>query len=398
VREVTNPNSANIQAAIASLQLQVDAELTSQQLRSNFTHSVQRVESFEDASFYFGVDLKYSGPLASAGLSTTFESQRGAGDQYWAVKHIEEMYTITFADDAFTTLEDFFPDGQGQAQLAKLALAGLIDADNPPVFVKSVTFGRLVMATSVAHQQYITKDFDLTLEGGGFGFSGDTSISDAYKNLASSASFQLLALGGTAEEAASALHNAKIEDMFGPAQAKTAQALYYSLRFAQGERRVAKVGSTTTYTEQTCGQCVTCPDGWTFDTDCKLAQHDAGQATVWEDNGLHTSGGFSVPSGAGVEKARLCIDAHYNTGGLADNADHAFDVYCGNYRMAVARNEVTGNNYAHHKQWCWDDLPVGTSCGADNLGTNWTPWPQGAGKVDITFTVDYYSGSPTCSE
>lgn len=399
VRVIEKPNSATIQAAIASLQLAADDELDATELRSNFTHSLESVQSFEDASLYFGVDLNYSGPLASAGLNTTFETNRTAGTQYWAVKHIEEMYTITFADDEFTTLQDFFGADQGEAQLHKLEEQGLIGEDNPPLFVKSVTYGRIVLATSEAHQVYNTKDFNLLLEAAGFGFSGDVELTEEYKQLAESSSFQLLVLGGNADEALNALHNAKIEDMFGPATAKTAQPLYYSLRFAQGERRSAKVGSTTTYTEETCGQCVTCPEDWWLDQECRLDRHDAGSAEVWDqDYAMHTSGGFTVPSGAGIHEARVCVDAGWLSGGITNNGEHGFDVYCGSYRQSVARNEVTGDGFAHHKQWCWDALAPGTSCGADNFGPTWTPWAQGLGHAKIQFTVDYYSGAPTCSE
>jgi hypothetical protein len=234
VRRIDDPSSDSIQAGIASLQSDADAELSS--LRSNFTHTTEVVDSFEQATFGFGVDLKYAGPLVSAGLKTSFEQSSEAGHHQFAVKHIEELYTITFSDDRIATEADFFASDVTAADIAKLESGDVIGAANPPTFVKSVTYGRIVFATASVDKVYDSKAFSLAVNGGAFGFSGETSVRVQYKTMASSASFKVLALGASVDEAKAALAQAKMQDMFGAAKATTAAPLYNDIHFVKSPR------------------------------------------------------------------------------------------------------------------------------------------------------------------
>jgi hypothetical protein len=175
------------------------------------------------------------------------------------------------------------------------------------------------------------------------------------------------------------------------------------MQFLQGPRKPAKVGSATEYTAEECAATgpepcgTTCASGWTFDgTSCKVAKSDGAAVSVWDDHGLHQSAPWAVPAPAFADTARVCVDAGYQDGGIFDDGQHAFDVYCGGLRMNVNRNEITGNGYAHHKTWCWDGVPVNTACGVDNLGGGWTPIFQGAGRVNVAFSTQTYSTAPRC--
>lgn len=402
-RTITNPNSATIQQAIAELQAEADAELSADALRSSFTHTTQVVESLEDAAFFFGVDLKYSGPLFSAGMSASFEQTRTAGTQSFAVKHVEELYTITLADDAIAKESDFFAPSVSLADIQALEAVGQLGPDNPPVYVKSVTFGRAVLATAQAQQQFDSQELGLTVQGGAFGVSADAKYTNAYKTLASSSSFQLLALGGSAAEAQKALAAAQITDIFGAARAGTAVPLYYKMHFLEGARKPAKVGSATKYTAEECAPVgaepcgTTCAAGWTWNgTLCTESAIYGGTASVWDSSGLHAGGGFTVPAPTFASAAYVCVDAGYQDGGIFDDGQHAFDVYCGGLRMNVNRNEITGNGGARHKRWCWDNVPVNTVCSVDNLGGGWTPIFQGAGRVNVAFSTQSMETASRC--
>lgn len=405
VRRIDDPTSDSIQAAIASMQADADAELPS--LRSNFTHTTEVVDSFDQATFAFGVDLKYAGPLVSAGLKTTFDQSREAGRQQFAVKHIEELYTITFSDERIATEADFFAPDVTAADVRKVEAGGMLGPSNAPTFVKSVTYGRLVLATASMTNQFDSKSFATAVSGGALGFSGDASVKDQYKAIASSASFNVLALGASTDEAKAALADARIQDMFGAARARTASPLYYDIHFVKSPRLTAKIGSTTRYTAQQCSlvpkACVpggACASGWTNDGagTCRIAASASSSVDIYDRDwklNLNPPGySYRLPSISGAESTTVCINAKRTGGGLYNDGTRAFDVVCGAARRTVYRNELWANN-SSGVTWCWT-VPVATSCDVEALGDVWTPWAQSAGEASVSFSVTEQSAPTRC--
>jgi hypothetical protein len=371
-------------------------------------HSTSVVESFEDASFYFGIDVNYAGALVSAGLDSSFESERTAFEHSFALKHIEELFTITFADDLIFDESDFFSDDVTVSDIENLEDRGLIGPGNPPVYVKSVTYGRLVLATAKIQNQYNTSHFELVLDANGYGVSADQQLVDEYEALASSSEWNLLVRGGTREEALAALQSAAIEDMFGPANATAAVPLYFSLKFAAGQRRDARTSDTTTYVEQECYPTGTepcewaCPDSWTKVDDTRCDGPGQGAASwAFEATGsqnARTSGAlFNLPEPAAASTARTCFSASRTGGGMFDDTNPAILVQCGptggsaTHSRVVSRAELwDGVN------WCWDDVAANAVCDATSPYEEWTPDLQSAGQASVSLTVNRYSGAPRC--
>jgi hypothetical protein len=413
-RHIENPSLDTIQQAISDLQRDIDAEV--EVLRSSFTHSLQLVESSEDASLYFGVDLSFSAPLWSAGLKSTFSSTRTLDTHYLAVKHIEELYTITFSDDLIATETDFLHPGVTPELIRQLEEDGVLGDENPPTYVKSITYGRIVLATAKIVEQLDTRELELIVSANGFGFDGDVEYETRYQQLASSLDFKVLALGASTAEAAAALSQAKIEDMFGEARATTAVPLYYTLNFVRSPRRPAKIGSTTTYTTQECvptgskRPCARqCPVGW-VDSGTQCASPDGaalGTVVVRSYGGSTTE---ATPLGAVfpvtdaealATTAKACATAVYNNGGIWNNPNEVgYTMGCGNNARIVNRSEAWA--WKTPQTFCWD-VPAGDKCGVLSTGGgNWTPGGQDDGQNTVTFAVQQFyrpyfeAGDPRC--
>jgi hypothetical protein len=413
-RRIENPSIDTIQQAISDLQRDIDSEVDV--LRSSFTHSLQLVDSAEDASLYFGVDLAYSAALWNAGLKSSFSSTRTLDTHYLAIKHIEELYTITFSDDLIATETDFLDPSVNEDLIRRLEDDGVLGDENPPVYVKSVTYGRLVLATSKIVEQLDTRELELTVSANGFGFDGEVDYETKYKNLASSLDFKVLAMGATTSEAAAALAQAKIEDMFGQAKATTAVPLYYTLNFVRSPRRPAKVGSTTTYTTQECvptgskRPCVRqCPVGW-VDSEGACASTEGanlGNVEVRSHGGNSTDATplgavFSVKDELDLAtSAKACATAVYNNGGIWDNSNETgYTISCGSNSRIVNRHEAW--SWKSPQTFCWV-LPVGQACGVTSTGGgNWTPGGQGDGQNTVSFAIPTFyrpyfePGDPRC--
>ncbi len=407
-RTIENPSVDTIQAAVAALQRDIDAELT--ELHSTFMHSTKLVDSFEETAFFFGVNLSYKGPLVQAGLDSAFHSNRSAESHVMAVKHIEELYTITFSDELLRDEGAFLASSVTDADLARLESEGVIGQENPPAYVKSVTYGRIILATAAFTSEANTRQLEAGVNATYGGLDLNLRMSDTYKNLAQSAHFDVLALGGTTAEALAALRAASIDKMFGPARATTAEPLYYTINWLKSPRPTAKVGSTTTYTTRECvptggsEPCrIACPAGWSevAGQGTCVSSYGAtlGEPKVWGDGHGHMN---ATPLGMTFRvadpnnlatAAKVVWSSVYASGGIwNDPSKYGFTVSCGGgFTRRVSRAEAW--NWRPGPAITWEPVPAGEACGVSQVNSNdsWTPGLQGDGTVLVPMRVESFS-------
>jgi len=343
-REIESPNFANIQAAVESLKAEADDYLTI--VPSNFTHTTEVVDSLEEASFFFDLDLDYSGPIVSAGLGVTFDAERSHTHHTYALKHIEELYTISFSDDVYVNVADFFADDFSEQDAESLSADGFIGDGNPLTYVRSVTYGRMILATAEVDQALDSSEFEATVNAGAYGVTVDSELRNDYLNMASSAAFNLLAVGGSTAEAAAALAGGQVEDIFGPARAATAAPLYYRIHFAEAPRPVARTGDTTTYVEQDCRKTRSepcenvCGDAWARVDESSCTMSTSATGTWYVIDGQAPSGGFTVPAQIDATRSRVCVRAYRTLGGLWCDDSLGVTVSCGSQSRSVSRREL----------------------------------------------------------
>ena len=260
-RTVENPTSANIQQAIAQLQREADGEignLPTVPAQVQFTMST--AQSFTEAALSVEVHASYSGFLASAGLDSSFDSYRSAEQHTVVAKLIQPMYTISISDDQLPTARSFFADHLRTEDFEEQQRLGTLGPDNLPTYVKSVTYGRIVIFTMTSTETESSDELAAAVRGSYMGFSGSTEVEARQREILSNSRVEILALGGSADVANEAIRTGNYSDFFGPASATTAVPLTYRINSLVGTRERALIGDATTYTTSDCNATDPCTE------------------------------------------------------------------------------------------------------------------------------------------
>lgn len=251
-RQVLEPNSATLQEAVGSLQRQADLELTPAQIPAQVSYSASAVSSFQHASLSAGVNLNFNFLLGSSGISTAFSNSSSKLNVTVMAKLYQPIDTISFADDEFPTESDFLASDVTTADLLEQWSAGTISRSNLPAFVKSITYGRILLFTMTTSEVRSADDLEALVRGSFVGFSGDASVRSHYAEIASRAQIEVLALGGSSADALSAIRSADYSLFFTDARPGTSVPLSYRMQYLRGARNVARTGNALSYVDERC--------------------------------------------------------------------------------------------------------------------------------------------------
>ncbi|MBK6689470.1 MAG: thiol-activated cytolysin family protein [Deltaproteobacteria bacterium] len=253
VRRVEAPSSASLQQAVSELQRRADAALGNLPvLPARFSYTNEVVSSYEEAVLALGASFSFSGGLGSAGFDSEFSTSRSRLATTVVVKLFQPMYTISFADDEIARDVDFFAADLSASDLDAQCMAGSIGPNNPPVFVKSVTYGRIVVFSFTTTEVINAQELKLLIQGSFLGFRGEADAQSRYQSIASQASIKVLAMGGSQDDAMEAIRTGDYNLFFTPAPATTAVPLSYRVNYLRGTRPTARIASTLSYVSESC--------------------------------------------------------------------------------------------------------------------------------------------------
>jgi len=266
-RRITAPTSASVQDAVASLQREADSRLGPIDVvpaRVDF----QMTEA--SATFQFmmqlGVYAKGSVPAAMLGLEVPGTVSLGVSEEAGAqasfqrhtiaVKLVQPMYTISFADEEMREPSDYLDPSVTAAQIQEAMDRGVIGTDNLPTYVKSVTYGRMVtytmtntMAAEATEMQAATQAaFDLFKVGSA---SGGQKLTARQELILSQSEVRVLAFGGSQDSALAAIRTGELDKFFTAVPATQAVPIGYRVNYLKNGH-VATLGLGTQYTQSQC--------------------------------------------------------------------------------------------------------------------------------------------------
>ena len=266
-RRVENPTSASVQEAIAALQREADSRLGDIDV---VPARVDFAKTEANATFQFmmelGVYAKGSVPAALLGLEIPGKVSVGveesaSGEVSFqrhtiAVKLIQPMYTISFADEEMREPTDFLDPAVTPAQVQQAVDRGVLGPDNLPTYVKSVTYGRMVtftmtntFAAEATEMQAATQAaFDLFKVGSA---SGGSKLTARQEAILSQSQLSVLAFGGSQESALDAIRTGELDRFFTAVPATQAVPIGYRVNYLKNSR-VATLGLGTKYTQSQC--------------------------------------------------------------------------------------------------------------------------------------------------
>jgi hypothetical protein len=266
-RQVDVPTSATVQDAVASLQREADSRLGDIDVvpaRVDFSMSEA------NATFQFMMDLgvyaKGSAPAAMLGLevpgtvSIGVDENLSANSSFQrhtiAVKLLQPMYTISFADEAMREPVDYLDPSVTDAEVQQAVDRGVLGPDNLPTYVKSVTYGRMITYTMTntfaaeATELKAATQAAFNLFKVGSASVGD-SLTTRQQLILSNSEVKVLAFGGSQESALDAIRTGQLDKFFTPVPATQAVPLGYRVNYLKNSR-VATLGLGTKYTQSQC--------------------------------------------------------------------------------------------------------------------------------------------------
>jgi hypothetical protein len=187
------------------------------------------------------------------------------------------MFTVRVADDQLPEPGDFFGQTATMADLNALAGQGRMGANNLPVYVESVTYGRVMYFSLRSTDVDTAEELRVAMQASGRGLSGTAGLTTRQREILSEATYQFLAYGGPQSAATAAIANLDWRRYFTPAAVTTAVPIAFTVKTLntretatiyddvvflerQGCEQPSSytVGVTLTRVERTGGFCLAC--------------------------------------------------------------------------------------------------------------------------------------------
>lgn len=248
---VENPTVANIQKGIATLQARAE-EATMGSYAAELTYEQHSVQSIEEMAHKLGVSASFDAAFANGSFSAVFEGASSEEKYTVFSKLLQTMYTISFSHDSFETSRDFFSSSLGMDQLETAENAGYLAADNPPVFIGSVTYGRMVVFTATSTQASSSQHLEAQLNAAGVNWKGETALTAEQKSFMNSLDIKVLSVGGNQADVSNAIRTGEWSLLYAGADILNSVPLRYTVRSLTGVRPVAAIGDTTQFTASDC--------------------------------------------------------------------------------------------------------------------------------------------------
>jgi hypothetical protein len=195
-REVNNPSKATVENAINQIFGGGLSGYSADSLVSGSKVFFNMREYYSEKQFAIQSKIKASGLSWDANAEGSYSQKRVKSTV--AVQFIETMYTVTVDPPPSGNPGAWFSDKFTDERLQSLIDQGFMGPDNPPVYVASVTYGRMMMFAMSSYENADTIKAALKASWDGLVTSGSVSISTKYSTLLRESDVKILSVGGDA--------------------------------------------------------------------------------------------------------------------------------------------------------------------------------------------------------
>jgi len=246
---VDNPSAASMRNAVATLLRRGDSRSGAIDVTSG-TVLLRKVEAFSFAQSLnqIGISTAYAGPILSLKADFNYGSGREANAHSVMVTLVQPLLKISFREDGLAAPADLLAAGVSAADVEAERVAGRLGDDNLPVYVKSITYGRVMMYTLTSSQVSSYAELASAVEGSYKGFSGSGQYTQAQRDVIANSQSTLISFGGPQDAAVGAILD--LNNYFVPMQPTQAVPISYELRDLGGA--VAALGDVTEYRRRAC--------------------------------------------------------------------------------------------------------------------------------------------------
>ena len=240
-RTVEHPDLASVQQAVGQLVAAADSE--GHHGGSSISFSQENTYSVNQAMLKLGVSAGYASVTVKASLSAS----RTAAERTVTAYFVQRMFTVSMVLP--NQPRDLFSADFDQARLQEEEDRGHVGPNNIPVYVSSMTYGRILMF-SFTSTASIT-DIRAALSASFSSIAGG-SISGRYLDILNQAKISVVTVGGEGKNATALIQSGQLKDYFDTEPALTsARPISYVVRNV-GDNSIAKVSETTAYDLREC--------------------------------------------------------------------------------------------------------------------------------------------------
>lgn len=244
-RTIEDPNPARVQQNIADLVLELDASGVPFATDVNFLEATSY--SMEQAALQLGMSAKFLGARVRTSLSTSSRVDRHT----LLVSFQQKLFTVSMVSPQEPG--GFFSQEFTEGALEEQIRLGRIGDDNLPVYVASITYGRMInfSFTSTASVDEMRATLDASFKSVGSGV--ETNLTFEQRKILEEAEIGLVAIGGPQELALSAIRTGDYREFFSEAvPLSTAVPISYQINNVT-DNTPASFGETTVYNVTECG-------------------------------------------------------------------------------------------------------------------------------------------------
>jgi thiol-activated cytolysin len=252
-REIETPNSVNVQQAIAEMQIEAgNMEEGNQAGAGQMFSEVLEASTFSQAMLSMGISGGFTEPQSQVGINASAEvsQTREAKTHTIVAKFIQKKFTVRLADDLIPNASDFFDDSTTLNDINNLETNGELGSDNIPLYVESVTYGRVLIftleSTAVSNSEELSgalkASFADYVEGG-------VSLTDAQRTILENSFAKIYSAGGTEEGANAAVAGLNWSNFFVAAPVSTAVPISFKVRTLNG-KKIAKLHNNISFEQR----------------------------------------------------------------------------------------------------------------------------------------------------
>ncbi len=241
-RVVENPTVSSVGQAVGSLIN--DAQNGGYKAGSNIFYKSETTHSISQVALKMGISASYMGASVKASLETNISDEKRTVTAYF----VQQMFTASMVLPQYP--EDVFSDDFTQSLLDREIQSGRMNPQNPPVYVSSIVYGRIMMFsfTSTATEAMIRATLNAIYNAGEFGGELDSRL----KEVLETAEISVVTVGGDAEHALSLIRGNNLSAFFSAdSPLSTAKPISYVVRNLK-DNTIARVSETTTYNLREC--------------------------------------------------------------------------------------------------------------------------------------------------
>lgn len=241
-RTVQSPTLATSNQAIG--ELIDDAMSSGHAAGSNILFTKETMFSYDQMALKMGLSASYSGATIKASLSTDISNETRTVAAYF----VQRMFTVSMVLPQDP--ESVFSDDFTTEMLQRETSSGRMGADNPPVYVSSISYGRILIFsfTSTASETDINATLNVMYNNGEFGGELDAK----YQEILQTAQIRVVTVGGDANQALALIRSNDLGQYFAEdAPLSTAKPISYTIRHLK-DNVIARVAEATNYNLTTC--------------------------------------------------------------------------------------------------------------------------------------------------